>query len=466
MAKQEKILRANMIFMLIITWGIVSTTTVVIQYHRNVDLQHKLSQKSTLSMMMPRRDEEQKNKRRLKRKMKQTEARAVTPIKVRPSDHSSVTNRVIHNNIFPFTRSLRSYTGADTFMIHIVQSTTSDGDNQSSTLQWSEVRWRDVQTKWDRNTIFSDLIALSTPLYAEEISKAQNYSPPSKEKPKIVIHCLPKTASTTLRVACRQHLRQNCEFIGNMPLRQDPYGYRDVDKFFDAVGKCPDVHHYCVQGGDASMTILNYDGEKDGKVNSNWKYDNLIQNEDVESETYHFIHLVPFRNFDEWAASALKQIYVIDGQCDDIDNLLEQCLGYRELYMELYPKSVMALQIGMALNANKRGDMQNLHRHHIVLYDYSQTDAIMKDVSEYFHVPPMPKTDQEAKKIRAEGTCPEKTLMRFHECHDETLMKVDVIMDLDGERERRHNDAVSAKRIRPRKNRREKPSDGGVAGSN
>ncbi len=424
-----------MIFMLIITWGAISTTTVVIQYHRNVDLQHRLSLKTTSSVMIPRRDKagtnvqsikEQKNKRRLKRKTKQTDSRGVTPIKVRPSHHSSVANSAIHINSFPFTRSLRSYTDADNFFIHIVQSTTANED-QRSYLKWSEVRWRDVQTKWDRNTIFSDLIALSTPLHPDETSKTLRYAPSSSEKPKIVIHCLPKTASTTLRVACREHIRKNCEFIGNMPLRQDPYGYRDVDKFFDAVGKCPDVHHFCVQGGDASMTILDYDGELDEKVKNNDETDNLINGEEVESASYRFIHLVPFRNFDDWAASALKQIYVIDGQCDDIDNLLEQCLGYRELYMELYPKSVLALQIGMALNASKRGNTHNLHQHHIVLYDYKQIDDIMKGMSDFFDVPSMPKTDQEAKKIRSEGTCPEKTLERFHECHDEALMKMDVI---------------------------------------
>jgi len=195
------------------------------------------------------------------------------------------------------------------------------------------------------------------------------------------------------------------------------------------------------------MTIINYEGPQESDDDS--------QNSDeegVESGPHHFVHLIPFRNFDEWAASALRQIYEVDEQCEDIDNLLEHCLGYRELYMELYPKSVLALQIGMALNRNNAvplGNVYDAHQHHIVLYDYKQIDEIMKKMSVYFDFPPMPETDQEAKKIRAEGTCPDKTLERFHECHDETLMKMDAIVDLKKERKRRRDDMVLMKEIRP-----------------
>ena len=49
----------------------------------------------------------------------------------------------------------------------------------------------------------------------------------------------------------------------------------------------------------------------------------------------------------------------------------------------------------------------------------------------------MPRTDMRHKDQREEGTCPAETSAKFHECHDETLMKSDAIRGLEKERTRR-----------------------------
>ncbi|KAL7468439.1 hypothetical protein ACHAXS_008668 [Conticribra weissflogii] len=470
----KAMLKTNVMFAFILAWSIISTAIIVFQHHQNVELQQRLSQPTSSSSpvtslpapqsRMMRRgdgnengfgrqferrmgDQHRRRRRRTNRKMiddrDQEERRTSRQVKI---NSNSEHDNFVENNSFPFTRSLRSFANSQHFFINVVQSASTNNSEQSP-LEWSEVSWKDLMAKWGRSTTFSDLIGFSMPILPEDSSQALKYATSFDEKPKMILHCLPKTASTTLRSACREHSRSKCAFAKAQKYRPDPYGYRDVDKFYTAVARCPDLHHYCVQGGDASMTIINYEGppERDDDSQSS-------ENGDVQSGPHHFVHLVPFRNFDEWAASALRQIYEVDEQCEDIDNLLEHCLGYRELYMELYPKSVLALQIGMALNRNNAdplGNMHDFHQHHIVLYDYKQIDDIMKKMSDYFDVPPMPKTDQEAKKIRTEGTCPEKTLERFHECHDETLMTMDAIVDLKQERKRRRDDMVLMKEIRP-----------------
>lgn len=187
----------------------------------------------------------------------------------------------------------------------------------------------------------------------------------------------------------------------------------------------------------------------------------------------HFIHLVPFRNFNEWAASALKQIYVVDEKCDRIDEMLEQCLGYRELYMELYTKSVLSGLIGMSLEVNTVNENHNpwrKHEHHIVLYNYEDTGTIVTEMSDFFNIEPMPHTSMDLKGNRSEGTCPNATLERFHECHDDTLKNMDAITDIRKElRRRREGDHKMKKilgearrregRVRPRVARREDDGD-------
>lgn len=128
-------------------------------------------------------------------------------------------------------------------------------------------------------------------------------------------------ASTTLRYACMGDLNQNCRHLTNsVKKRADPYGYRNPKELYHAVSECPKVNHFCVQGGDAEMSVINYNGEEGGGEaggggdddNSSAKDDEAgednksitnsksITNNIANMSPMHFIHLVPFRNFEEW----------------------------------------------------------------------------------------------------------------------------------------------------------------------
>jgi hypothetical protein len=177
------------------------------------------------------------------------------------------------------------------------------------------------------------------------------------------------------------------------------FGYRNITNFYMAINGCKDMNHFCVQGGSLEMDIMNY------KAND----DDDDDDDDRESK-YHFIHMVPFRQFNEWVDSAISHIFFIDKQCNRIDKVLNECLGYRELYMELYTKSVLSTLIGMALLMPNRKDM-----HHIVLYNYKDTESILSQVSNYFGMEPLPRVNQKYKVKSSNETCP-TIAKKFHNC--------------------------------------------------
>lgn len=338
-------------------------------------------------------------------------------------------------NQFPFTRSLERFKRSERFFVYVVQlnSTSSSGGGADlsppSPLEWSEVRWKDLVVNWGRNTTFSDLLKMSTPLHND----GKTGSGEGAMQKKLILHCIPKAASTTLRRACYRNQKESCEAI-DFPAQQDPFGYRNITDFFRAVKECDEVNHFCIQGGDALMSVINYEG-KEGSNETEVEHDD-------EREPLHFVHMVPFRNFDDWVESAIKQIFAIDGNCDRADKLLDHCYGYRELYYELYPKAVLSLLIGMTFDANGKG-ISGKDKHHIMMYNYKDVDSVVAEVSDVFGMEPLPRTSRRHKENRVEGTCSNEISEKFHKCHDLTFQSADAIRDLKAERKRRRkNDAA------------------------
>ncbi|KAL9190871.1 hypothetical protein ACHAXT_000577 [Thalassiosira profunda] len=378
--------RIDILFGGILIWTVVSTMLLVRQHGDYDALQRKLARLEKVKNFVGKAPKLNKKKHR--------------KVDVHQTGDRKVSTKV---NDFPFTRSLEKFTRSKNFYIYVVSTPASEG----APLEWAEVSWKDLVIDWGRETTFEELLQMSTPL-------GNNGGEPAAEgmQKKLVLHCLPKAASTTLRRACYKHMKDNCEAI-EFPRQQDPFGYRDTEDFFRAVRECTDIDHFCVQGGDAEMSIINYEGNTDDR------------------DAMHFVHMVPFRTFDDWVESAIKQIYTIDGNCDRIDRLLDECLGYRELYMELYPKSVLQLLTGMQFYANGKG-LNGKDKHHILLYNYRDVDEIVTE---------------RHKEVRTEGTCPKEISEKFHACHDETLVGADAIRGLNAEKNRRRHDGMKMKKL-------------------
>jgi hypothetical protein len=447
--------KIDLMFGFILLWSITSTSLLVMHHYRLIDDDGKLSPKKIKSSGLVqdemrrmkvrkakrRRDEESDKKRGKTNKTTMTDHKihfSIEPkqkVKLLPEEQYNLASSAA--NEFPFTRSLKTFDSSDNFYIYTVNAASSD---DAAALQWSEVPWKELVHKWNPSTTFDELIDFGSELQQQQADTASSSS--STIPKKMVIHCLPKTASTTLRDACKRLMDKKCPGV---PERHDPYGYRDPKEFYHAVKTCTEVHQFCVQGGDLLMNVIGYNGKDDDDDQEK----ELEIKEAEDTDAMHFVHLVPFRNFNEWAASALKQIYVVDGKCDRIDELLEQCLGYRELYMELYTKSVLAGLIGMSLDVNTSDDDNpwRKHEHHIVLYNYEDTSTIVSEMSTFFGIEPMPRTSADLKGKRSGGTCPEETLSAFHKCHDETLNNMDAIRDFDQELKRRKEGDRAMKKI-------------------
>ena len=443
----------DILFMFILVWSAVSTILLVHQFQSNVVLQQEIynnnnKQKQRQLGGISSSSKQSKNKdgtrrrqadwsKKFNTKTKELDAKAEQRHKAQLLHEQQLQqNLPMKANQFPFTRLLETFTRSQQFFVYVVQN----AEKNPGGLQWSEVRWKELVLNWGRTTTFDDLIGMTTVLHNTNKSKQQQQQLLQEGimKRKLILHCLPKAASTTLRRACYKHMKETCPEI-EFPPQQDPYGYRNVTHFFEAVTKCKDIDHFCIQGGDAGMSVINHEGSSQDTKNGN-----------DDREPFHFIHMVPFRTYDEWVESAIKHIYTIDGHCNRINILLDECLGYRELYFELYPKSVLALLTGMTFNANgNKGISRNGNKgisskdkHHILLYNYQDVSTIVTTVSEFFDIDPMPRTEIRHKEKPGDddGTCPAIISEKFHTCNDETLMKSDAIRNLKKEKERRKQD--------------------------
>lgn len=432
--------KIDAIFLAILLWCIVSTALLVRQTQSNTELQRQLTANIQLEKVKVAKETRKAKRESLGAKYRDDENLMGRVPKDKNKVHSKV---AMTSDQFPFTRSLEQFGRSANFFIYVVQSTSPPASGSggggsglsistsSSPLEWSEVRWKDLVLNWERNTTYENLLQMSTSLADNEGETGSALSAAGAIPKKIVLHCLPKAASTTLRRACYEHMKRKCDAI-KFRTQHDPFGYRKVDDFFRAVKECDNIDHFCVQGGDMGMNIINYDNTTNGYR---------------ERDPVHFVHMVPFRNYDEWVESAIKQIYFIDGEpCGRVDKLLDQCLGYRELYMELYPKIALSLLTGMTFDANSKG-LLTKDTHHIVLYNYKDVDTIVTEVSEFFGLNPLPRTNVRHKGNIDAGTCPSGISDKFHQCHDDTLINTDAIRGLEAEHKRRRKNDATMKHL-------------------
>ncbi|KAL7550897.1 hypothetical protein ACHAWF_014101 [Thalassiosira exigua] len=451
--------KIDLAFAFILVWSLASTTLLVLQRRRNDELERqldaadddgtdkmdRLGQKfrdsKNLMGKLPKahrnipvgENEESKTEAEIVGELVLSELNVQLMNKDNDAGRHGLGQAALKTNQFPFVRSLENFRRSNSFYIYIVNS-HSVSPGQQSLLEWREVAWKKLVEGWGRDTTFDGLREMAAPVKRRARVKAGK--PGEFMRKKLVLHCLPKTASTTLRRACYRNMVDECSDNIELPKQQDPYGYRNIDEFFHAVKECEDVDHYCVQGGDAGMRIIDYDLNATDAVISN-----------LEREPLHFVHMVPFRNYDDWVESAISHIFYIDKTCDRVDKLLDQCLGYRELYWELYPKAVLSLLIGMTFYANGKG-LNREDKHHIVLYNYKDVDEIVSEVSVFFGMDPLPRTNQRKKQKKGdEETCPSSISEKFHECHDDNLMRADAIRGMKAERTRRRVNDRAMKKI-------------------
>eukprot|EP00579_Thalassiosira_antarctica_P025192 CAMPEP_0202013444 /NCGR_PEP_ID=MMETSP0905-20130828/26167_1 /ASSEMBLY_ACC=CAM_ASM_000554 /TAXON_ID=420261 /ORGANISM="Thalassiosira antarctica, Strain CCMP982" /LENGTH=66 /DNA_ID=CAMNT_0048572995 /DNA_START=1 /DNA_END=197 /DNA_ORIENTATION=- len=61
-----------------------------------------------------------------------------------------------------------------------------------------------------------------------------------------MIHCGPKTGSTTLRKACKFNLEKTCG-IHHEKGNHLPVGYQDEEKLYPLIQNCTNTSHFCAK---------------------------------------------------------------------------------------------------------------------------------------------------------------------------------------------------------------------------
>jgi len=276
-----------------------------------------------------------------------------------------------------------------------------------STGQISSMEWNLLSSQWDRQTTFSHLLqSINNPLLP---TTTTNTSIPFLPNKKIItiFHLSPKSGSSTLRKACLETQYDTCHKPRKGPNMKWPDGYLSPRALVKLMHECTSTHHYCV------------------------KHQPLILNYTTMYDTSTFLHVFPFRQYDEWVASALKQIHFRDGDdgCNEAEELLDRCQPHKyELDFGKYGKSYLAYfihSLRMVRKSRKNRGTVNAH-HHILLYDYTTLDGTMQGLNRLYGVPLLKGTDEKENSVRPGGTCGGEMRMldKFHDCFSDALLEV------------------------------------------
>lgn len=265
-----------------------------------------------------------------------------------------------------------------------------------STHEISVTEWKAIAKQWKRDTQYVDIVQ------SDHTIDATIPFPPNK-RVLIFHHLMPKTASSTLRQSCQDTQLETCGIEPKGAGNKRPDGYMTVNRLIQVMNECPKTRHYCVKS-DTQPLIRNYT---------------------QFHESNSFLHLFPFRNYDEWVNSALKQVYFRDGEkgCQEEDALLDQCLPHRyELDFDRYGKS----SLGYFLGSWKRLRQRNLgfeDNHMVLMYDYRYLHETLESLNAEYDIPLLPGTEAKKNSERPEGTCKDedKMIKKFHDCFSDGL---------------------------------------------
>jgi hypothetical protein len=271
-------------------------------------------------------------------------------------------------------------------------------------VKFQVLDWKDLSIQWTSNSSYSDLLKFSPSVTVDTILPSPSSNTSQHGRVIIMLHNHPKMASTTLRRACWENLKSSCNIVSP---KRDPMGYSDADDLASLIEQCTNTYHFCVGGWHYRAD--NFPNPTSRNISS------------LADMSITFLHMFPFRNFYDWADSALKQIFVghSDTGCTEASKRLDSCNGWLELDFEKYSKRTMAQMIEIM---NFRDHESQSHT--FLLYDFREVQTTLALLSRMFHTPLLPYLDMTYKQNRREGSCPIETLQKFHDCFDEQLLQL------------------------------------------
>ena len=316
--------------------------------------------------------------------------------------------------------------------------------------------WGEISTNWNRTTQYSNLLSFATAVPSLPNQKYNNNATTisnvkNKRRQIILIHCGPKLGSTTLRRACRKTLQQTCPqinfttYLNNRERRSHaPPGYFGGDRLVSVMNECVDTYHFCV----FQVT------EMDLNPSENKTTEITITSEELDADTVtttttntaaaatlsqnvQYIHLFPFRNYNDWVKSAIKQQYDRSGEkgCLTAKNLWDggKCQHHHmEIDIRKYSRvDLDRFQDGIVKRMNKnqllltgrKQGQEEEEQHTLLLYLHRDLQRTMRELSTRYQLPMLPGTGETLKGKRPNGTCNESLVELYHECFSDSLME-------------------------------------------
>ena len=292
--------------------------------------------------------------------------------------------------------------------------------------------WGKIAPNWNQTAQYSNIFNVATSVPSLPKQNGDNIS--SKNRQIILIHCGPKLGSTTLRKACRRYIDKTCPQInfktymnGRERRSRAPAGYFGGDRLVSIMNECVDTHYFCVnqiQAGDmfpSQPMLSNMNNESEMAAM------NTYVGQNVE-----YIHLFPFRNYNDWVKSAIKQQYDRGGEraCLNVQRLWDgdRC-KHSSMETDLRKYSRVDLDRFQDGIVRRMNDLQNGHEdtkwgevHTFILYMHRDLQRVIEIVSAAYNKPMLPGMGKALKGTRPEGTCNETLVDLYHACFDDEMM--------------------------------------------
>mmetsp|Transcript_29305 Transcript_29305/g.54093 ORF Transcript_29305/g.54093 Transcript_29305/m.54093 type:complete len:381 (+) Transcript_29305:168-1310(+) len=279
--------------------------------------------------------------------------------------------------------------------------------SDSSSGVVSSMDYRFLASIWDRGTTYEDILlqAMSNNDATSSSTKEALERNLNGNNITTIFHTSPKTASSTLRKACMETQYDSCNLPHKPEKMKWPEGFRSPKRLTQLFGQCPETRHFCVKGALP-----------------------ITKNYTQFYPTRSFLHMFPFRNYDEWAISALHQISYRDGEdgCREMDGLLDQCLPHSyELNFGRYTKSILADFIELSKRLRPKIGGNNDH-HILLLYNYQYLNKTLMVLNDAWGVPLLPGTETKVNSVRPDESCKdeERLMKKFHDCFSDKLVEL------------------------------------------
>jgi hypothetical protein len=294
------------------------------------------------------------------------------------------------------------------------------------------------------------------------------------------MHTGPKVGSTTLRHACNRNFFDTCAsyfpptaavndsskvydntiaaFRNSREARsRSPPGYfgGNDNRLLSLMERCVDTYWFCVN--QITPMVIDDDGNNDNSSNNDNSGDDDDDGDDEISTTTvaaagsrpmsratkllpnaHYIHLFPFRNYNDWVKSAIKQTYdrSKDSGCN---SLMKHWLRPRrgrentgcihsqmEIDIRKYGRvDLDRFQDGIVrrmnyINSHNNGDGEEDHT--LILYLHRDMEKVVELISSVYNIPMLRGTDSTMKGRRPKGTCNATVEDQYHGCFSDMLM--------------------------------------------